>query len=166
MAARAAAIEAGSGRPARVLVADVRRTAAAFAAAAEGMPPAAWPRVVRYTGGQEPSAEVIVPSRLAEVYIHHVDLDVGSGPAGWPPAFVAEMLGLVAGRLSQRDGIGGMNLHGTDTGRDFTIGDAASASRTVSGPEAELLAWLLGRCDGQALDCEPDGALPDVPAIY
>jgi hypothetical protein len=42
------------------------------------MPAAARQRVVRYAGGQEPTADVIVPSRLAEVHIHHVDLDIGA----------------------------------------------------------------------------------------
>src|ERR1700761_8632457 len=70
--ARAAAIEAGGGRPSRGLGEKGRRSAAAFAEAAADMPPEAWQRVVRYTGGQEPRAEVIVPSRLAEVLIHHV----------------------------------------------------------------------------------------------
>jgi maleylpyruvate isomerase len=164
--ARAAAIAAGSGRPARVLVADVRRTAAAFAEAATDMPPKAWQRVVRYTGGQEPRAEVIVPSRLAEVLIHHVDLDIGFGPRDWPTPFVAGMLPLVAGGLSRRDGVTAMRLAGTDTGHGFTIGTAAIARVIVSGPEPELLAWLLGRSDGRELGREPDGPLPGVPAIY
>lgn len=46
MAARAAAIEDGAGRPAAVLVADVRTTAGAFADAAGAMPPAAWHHLV------------------------------------------------------------------------------------------------------------------------
>jgi maleylpyruvate isomerase len=53
MQARAAAIEAGAGRPAAAAIADVRQAAAALGAAAAGMPAGAWQRVVRYTGGQE-----------------------------------------------------------------------------------------------------------------
>src|SRR6202453_1526412 len=45
--ARAAAIEAGAGRPAQVLVDDVRQAAAAFDQAATDMPAEAWQRVVR-----------------------------------------------------------------------------------------------------------------------
>ncbi|MFY9929451.1 MAG: maleylpyruvate isomerase family mycothiol-dependent enzyme [Streptosporangiaceae bacterium] len=163
--ARAAAIEAGSGRPAPILVADVQRTAAVFAEAAADMPAAAWQRLVRYTGGQEPRAEVIVPSRLAEVLIHHVDLDIGFGPRDWPAPFVADMLQLVADGLGRRDGMAALRLTGTDTGRDLTIGNAAPAGITVSGPEPELLAWLLGRSGGRALGREPDGPLPNVLAI-
>lgn len=164
--ARAAAIEAGAGRPAQILTEDVRRTAAAFAGAAADMPPAAWQRVVRYTGGQEPCAEVIVPSRLAEVLIHHVDLDIGFGPLDWPTSFVADSLPLVTGELGQRAGMTAMRVAGTDTGRELTIGSVSPAAVTVSGREAELLAWLLGRSGGQALTCEPDGPLPGIPAFY
>jgi maleylpyruvate isomerase len=64
--ARAAEIEAGAGRPAEVLIEDVRRTAATLGEAAAGMPPQAWQRVVRYTGGQERPAEVILASSLGK----------------------------------------------------------------------------------------------------
>jgi maleylpyruvate isomerase len=42
VAARAAAIEEGAGRPAAELAEDVRVTAAAFAEAAAAVPPGAW----------------------------------------------------------------------------------------------------------------------------
>jgi maleylpyruvate isomerase len=56
------------------------------------MPPNAWQRVVRYTAGQEPRAEVIVSSRLAEVLIHYVDLDLGYQPRNWPARFTKDTL--------------------------------------------------------------------------
>jgi maleylpyruvate isomerase len=164
--ARAAEIEAGAGRPAEVLIEDVRRTAAALEEAAAGMPPQAWRRVVRYTGGQERPADVILPSRLAEVLIHHVDLDLGFTPGDWPGTFVTGMLTLLASSLSQRDGMAAMRLAGRDGGGSYAIGGAGSADITVTGSEPELLAWLLGRADGRGLGREPDGPLPAVPAIY
>jgi maleylpyruvate isomerase len=164
--ARAAEIEAGAGRPAEALVEDVRRTAAALEQAAAGMPPQAWRRVVRYTGGQERPADVILPSRLAEVLIHHVDLDHGFTPEDWPRPFVTGMLTLLAGSLGQRDGMAAMRLASRDGGGIFTIGRAGSAGITVTGSEPELLAWLLGRSDGRGLGREPDGPLPAIPAIY
>jgi uncharacterized protein (TIGR03083 family) len=82
VAARAAAIEQGAGRPAAELVADVRATAGALAAAAAAMPPGAWQNPVTWTTGQQSPAEMIARSRLAEVLIHHVDLGIGYGPGG------------------------------------------------------------------------------------
>jgi maleylpyruvate isomerase len=164
--ARAATIEAGAGRPAAVLIKDVRQTAAAFAEAATDMPPEAWQRFVRYTAGQEPRAEVIVPSRLAEVLIHHVDLDIGFGPGDWPAAFVDDLLPLLVTDLNDRGKVAATHLACLDTGRTFAFGTPGLAGVIVSGPEHELLAWLLGRSDGRSLSREPDGSLPAIPAIY
>jgi maleylpyruvate isomerase len=50
---RAAEIEQGAGRPAKVLIADVTDTADAFFAAADGMPGQAWQRTVTFTGGYD-----------------------------------------------------------------------------------------------------------------
>ena len=121
--ARASAIEAGAARHASTLTRDVRRTADAFAAAATGMPPEAWQRVVRYTAGQEPHADVIVPSRLAEVLIHHVDLDLRYRPQDWPAWFTHEMLSRTAAALTEDGAMTApVRLTGTDTGNVFAIG--------------------------------------------
>jgi maleylpyruvate isomerase len=164
--ARAADIEAGAGRPAKVLIADVRRTVGALEEAATCMPPQAWRRLIRYTGGQEHPADVVLPSRLAEVLIHHVDLDLGFTPEDWPRPFVADMLTLLASSLSRREGMAAMRLASRDGGGIYAVGGAGSADITVTGSGPELLAWLLGRSDGRGLGREPDGPLPTVPAIY
>ncbi|MEU6241500.1 maleylpyruvate isomerase N-terminal domain-containing protein [Streptomyces sp. NPDC047024] len=52
LAARAEEIEAGAGRSAGELVADVRESAARFAAEYRRMPLTAWDREVRWTAGQ------------------------------------------------------------------------------------------------------------------
>jgi maleylpyruvate isomerase len=122
------------------LIEDVRRTAAALEEAATGMPPQAWRRLIRYTGGQEHPADVILPSRLTEVLIHHVDLELGFTPGDWPRPFVTDMLPLLASSLGQRDGMAAL--------------------------QPELLAWLLGRADGRSLGRDPGGPLPAIPAIY
>jgi maleylpyruvate isomerase len=166
LAARAAAIEAGAGRPAAVLIQDVRQTAGAFAAAATGMLPEAWQRVVRYTAGQEPRADVIVPSRLAEVLIHHVDLDLGYRPQDWPAWFTNDRLSRTAASLTEGSKMPPVRLVGTDMGNVFAIGAAGPDSPTISGPECELMAWLFGRSDGSQLSRMPSGPLPEVPPIY
>ncbi len=166
LAARAAAIEAGAGRPAAALVQDVRQTAGAFAAAATGMPEQAWQRVVRYTAGQEPAAAVIVPSRLAEVLIHHVDLDLDYRPVDWPAWFTSDLLARTAAALTRAGTMGPVRLASTDTGHVVTIGAAGPGSSVISGPECELMAWLFGRSGGSQLSAVPAGPLPPVPPIY
>ena len=167
VAARAAAIEEGVGRPAAVLVADVRTTAAELAEAAAQMPPGAWQNLVTWITGQQTPAEMVARSRLAEVLIHHVDLDDGFGPGSWPAAFVREMLTIVVQALSDRPlAPVTAGLHATDTGRSFQLSGAAADAGPISGTEAELLAWLLGRSDGANLARADPGLLPPVPSIY
>jgi maleylpyruvate isomerase len=137
--ARASGIDASAGQPAEVLAGDFRRTAAEFADTAAGMPPGAWQRVVRYADGTEPQAAVIVPGRLAEVLIHHVDLGIGYQPSDWPASFVGDLLA----RIARSGGASG-----------------PAAGWPAITPDHDLLAWLLGRSDGCALGREAEGSLP------
>lgn len=163
---RAAAIEAGAGRSAAVLIADARATAEALAAAAVKLPPNAWQHLVTWTTGEQTPADMVVRSRLAEVLIHHVDLDLGFGPVSWPAPFVDDMLTITAGALVNRSSAPlSARLDASDTGRSFQIG-AAVGAHWIRGTEADLLAWLLGRSDGAGLSSDYPGPLPPVPSIY
>jgi len=167
LAARAGAIEAGAGRRAADLVDDVRRTAEEFAAAAEDMPKDGWQRMVRYTAGPERRAEVIVPSRLTEVLLHHVDLDLAYKPLDWPRWFTRERLMSTTASLTSRGLVSTpVRLRATDTNHVFCLGFDAAAAPVVAGPECELLAWLFGRSNGGRLHREPPGLLPAIPPIY
>ena len=131
------------------------------------MPSQAWHRKVRYTAGQEPRAEVIVPSRLAEVLIHHVDLDIGYSARDWPAEFVNDMLPRIADSINERaEAPPPVRLDGTDTGQTFKIGQVQDGTTTVSGPDYELLAWLLERSTGGTLNVQPVQRLPAMPSVY
>jgi maleylpyruvate isomerase len=165
--ARAAAIEGGAGRAAAVLVGDVRGTADALATAAAAVPDGNWERLVTWTTGPRTPADVIARSRLVEVLIHHVDLDLGFGPADWPDWFVAERTGAVTESLTRR----GLNpltarLLAADSGRRYRLGPAGADDPEISGDGADLLAWLLGRGDGSDLARPDPGPLPVVPSVY
>jgi maleylpyruvate isomerase len=167
VAARAEAIEAGARRRAVVLLADVSAEAAGFAEAAAVMPPGAWQNPVTWTTGQQTPAEHVVRSRLAEVLIHHVDLDLGFGPSGWPPWFVREMLGVAVRTMNERSlAPRPAVLHAADTGQVYQLGGGAADAVRISGTEADLLAWALGRTDGAQLGRDKPGPLPPVPSIY
>jgi len=165
VAARTAAIEEGANRPAAVLVADVAATASAFADAAAAMPPDGWQKLITWTIGGQTPAEHVARSRLAEVLIHQVDLDLGYGPGSWPAAFVRDLLPDVVDRLIER-ALAPLSaqLNATDTGRSFPVG--GQDPEQISGTEAELLAWLLGRSGGDGLGRDKPGPLPIVPSIY
>lgn len=87
--ARNEAIEAGAGRPAAELAADVTESAAAFRAEAVALPPAAWPATVSLLDGVEFPATQILTKRLVEVELHHTDLGCGYHRADWPASFAS-----------------------------------------------------------------------------
>jgi maleylpyruvate isomerase len=165
--ARAAAIEQGADRQAAALIADVRSSADGFFAAADGMPEHAWQRTVRWTTGHETDAALIVPMRLGEVLIHHVDLDIGYRPQDWPAAFVSDYLDRVVPSTAFKDRPElAARMEATDTGRVREAGEIHPGAQVIAGPEYALLAWLLGRSDGGDLAREGNGQLPQMPVLY
>jgi maleylpyruvate isomerase len=178
--ARARDVEEGAGRSAAEIAADVQVSAAALAAAAQGLPAPAWDALVARRGVRFPAREI--PSRrLAELEIHHVDLDAGYRPADWPASFVAANLVRVArdfaGRadapalLARPDGLDAVYPIGP-AGPDPALLDPAITGRgrtdrasqvTVSGPPAALLAWLIGRGNGAGLEVTGADAVPVLP---
>ena len=170
--ARDAAIEAGAGRPAAELLADLRDSAAAFAAEAAGMPPGSWQVSVHGIRGRGHSAWYTLWRRLAEVEIHHVDLAAGYQPADWPGWFVTDQLESVSARFDEQEDALAALLSVTDggAGPEYRIGTAPDGVGArppgvrVSGPGWLLLAWLTGRSDGTGLAADPPGPLPARPA--
>lgn len=183
--ARARDVEEGAGRSAAKIAADLQVSAAALAAAAQGLPAPAWDALVARRGVSFPAREI--PSRrLAELEIHHVDLDAGYRPADWPASFVAANLVRVARDFAGRadapallacpDGLDAVypigpvapdpadpdpaDLDPASTGLGRT--DRASQV-TVSGPPAALLAWLIGRGNGAGLEVTGADAVPVLP---
>ncbi len=93
-------IEAGAGRPAGELVADVQASSAAVARVAAELPDEAWDAPSRTSRGVvEPSRDAIF-SRWREVVVHHGDLDLGPVPV--PPALVDAWLARELPRLGER----------------------------------------------------------------
>jgi maleylpyruvate isomerase len=94
------AIEAGAGRPADELVADVRQSSAGVARTIGSLPDEAWDAASRTARGVvEPSRDAIF-SRWREVVVHHGDL--GLAPVPLPPALVEQWLARELPRLDER----------------------------------------------------------------
>ncbi len=188
--ARDEGIEAGAGRPAAALLADLRDSAEAFLAEAASMPGSRWPVAVHGVRGRGHPAWYTLARRLSEVEIHHVDLAAGYQPADWPGWFAADGLESVAGEFAQRADVPPAQLRVTggdpgqasdprqagaagqaDAGREYQIGTAAAGHGgapqpgvRISGPAWLLFAWLIGRSAGRGLTAEPPGPLPVLPA--
>jgi maleylpyruvate isomerase len=165
--ARAADIEAGAGRNAAGLTADLAATAEVFAAQAADLPVQAWTAEVRALAGPPFPAVGVLQRRLSEVEIHHVDLAAGYRPGDWPAGFVAAALARAAGSFAGREDIPACAVSAADTGAWFRIGRGgpATAPTVVRGPAATVLAWLIGRDSGGGLQVTGDDpVLPALPA--
>jgi maleylpyruvate isomerase len=155
---RGADIEAGAGRTADDLRADVVRSHDRFHDAAGKLSAEEWRRPIRWGRDNIETYGWMVPVlRESEVEIHHVDLDAGYTPAHWSAPFVARTLARCARDFSGRSGGPDVTLRATDTEAAWQIGNGRVV---VSGPSPALLAWVLGRTDGAGLRVEPSGPLP------
>jgi maleylpyruvate isomerase len=150
---RAADIEAGAGRPAADLSADVRNSAETLAAAAAAMPGDAWTALVRTLNGPPFPALGVLDRRLSEVEIHHVDVGAGYTHRDWPAGFVADALPRVADSFSGRDDAPRCLVWADGAPHGYRIGPAGDGNPPVivHGSPADLLAWLLGRDGGAGL---------------
>jgi maleylpyruvate isomerase len=161
---RAADIEAGAGRPAAGLAADVRDSAAGFAAEAASMPDDAWTAQVRALNGPPFPVLGVLERRLSEVEIHHVDVAAGYSPGDWPEDFVSEALPRVAESFAGRDDTPPCVAWADGAKDSFRLGpEQAGPSAIIRGQPADLLAWLLGRGDGARLTLARGDALPELP---
>jgi maleylpyruvate isomerase len=83
---RRAEIEAGAGRPAAELVADVAATSTDVVRVMAQLPEAAWDAPSRTSRGVVETSRDCLFARWREVVVHHGDL--GLGPVPLPPALV------------------------------------------------------------------------------
>jgi len=82
-----AAADAGAGRSASELRADLADSFEHLEAAWDALDDALWDRRGIMTAGPRTMTE-IVAHHLRNVEVHHVDLDIGYGVSDWPPTFV------------------------------------------------------------------------------
>jgi maleylpyruvate isomerase len=99
---RAAEIEAGAGRSAAELIADVVASDAAVDELAAAVAEEVWDRPTVGITGVESPASFMLFSRWREVEVHHVDLGLGYQPSSWPPelaeAWLPDLLAGLPGR--------------------------------------------------------------------
>lgn len=158
-AERDAAIEAGAGRPATELRADVESAQARLLTAAGGLSDDDWQQPIRYGADDRTGPATLIPTlRRSEVEIHHVDLDLGYTRAHWPADFVEPTLDRVAADFDGRAEAPPLTLVSNDE-RHWKV---RGGGQVVSGPAPALLGWLIGRTDGAGLTTE--GELPKLGA--
>jgi maleylpyruvate isomerase len=138
MAQRNADIEAGAGRPAAALVADVVAANARLEAAWAATSPAGWAGEGLNVAGPVPIAELPF-RRWRETVVHHADLGLAYSWRDWPGEYVRTELGRMSMLWASRKPMG------------LTALPAAALALT----DRERVAWLLGRTTVEGL--EPAG---------
>ena len=168
---READIEAGAGRSAADIRADLLESANRFTAAFQAVGPEQWSTLVYRTPGAVPSeAATVGDRRLGEVLIHHVDLNLDFTPAHWSDAFTDAQFADTLSRFSARDDFPPLRLDAEEEDAWYGIGAEPDDEGVVAvhGAKRALLAWLMGRASGDGLVATlPEGGrgpLPEIPA--
>lgn len=161
-------IEAGAGRDPSDIRDDVLASSDRLAVAVRGMPDVAWSSQVGDSGRPMPASD-IPWLRAREMWVHSVDLDVGSSLADAP----SPMLTALLADASRTIGGPPLRLVATDLERDWPVGgdgaaieavDAGDVRRVeIRGTAAALATWLLGRSKGRDLRTGDGSPLPTPP---
>ncbi|PJN38618.1 hypothetical protein CG747_21115 [Streptomyces sp. CB02959] len=160
MDARAAEIEAGARRPVRELAADVVASAERFDHAVRALPEAAWSHEVRMRTGELRTPAALVPTRLRELEVHHVDLAAGYAFADVPPEAARWIIDDLLEAQRRRTDVPPLRVEATDTD---LVQELGTGGPTVTGAQADLLGWLTGRASGAALSSSGPGPVPPAP---
>jgi maleylpyruvate isomerase len=142
--ARQAEIEAGRERPAIELERRLRESCGRLAEALAAAPDQVWDATAVHISGEVKIGPGVIVGRLREVEVHHVDLNCAYSPDDWPLEWLLEemdraMLGLPP-RLPPDMAV---VLAATDTDQHWVAGNGDATE--VTGPTAQLFAWVAGR---------------------
>lgn len=158
--ARDADIDAGAGRSAADLEADVESSAERLLAQLAAVPADRLDLQVPSGRGPLVSVATVPWTRTREVVYHHIDLAAGFTFADVPDELLRMGLEECSPRLADAAPGARLTCAFADGERlELTVGDGAVP---VRGHAADVLAWLTGRGDGSALetDGQPLPALP------
>lgn len=152
-------IEAGARLSAAELAQDAAETAAAFEAAARGLPEDKLEETVSRTLDSRPfPVRRTGAMRRTEVEVHHADLELGYSAHDWPADLHDHLLGRRRRELAER---AGFVLRLEDRRDELTMGRASADPVMISGATADVVWWLLGRGSGEGLRCSA-GQLPQL----
>lgn len=146
VAQRDADIEAGAGRSAAEIVADIRTSGARLDDAWSETSEQAWALGEGRTVRGVLALPDLVFKRWREVEVHHADLGLGFDWSNWSEDYVDRELDEAANMLATRlpDEMA-VRLQPTDAIGAWIIETVPAERVVVEAPRHELLAWLIGR---------------------
>lgn len=151
-------IERGSERTGLDLQIDLDTSAGRLHKAFDDLAKLDGPTPVELSPGLVVEASQLPTVRLAEVLLHHVDLDVGFSLSEVPDRAARWLLEWVCFRVGPQPGTPAMDILST-SGLSMRIGGFGRAV-TVTGDDADLAAWLSGRGGSENLEGAGSLALP------
>jgi len=156
---RESEIEAGAGRSGLDLQIDLDTSAGQLSDVFEAVAQeAAWDAVVELRGGDRAPLRLLPLARLAEVVLHHVDLDIGMDVADVDQPTAEWLLEWLTFRLGSRPDFPRLRLV-SDSGESRLVGNQGDAVE-VRGGSAQLLGWLSGRSDASTVSGAEGVSLP------
>jgi maleylpyruvate isomerase len=160
--ARAADIEAGSGRPAAEQRADLAAAAARLVDELDAYPPDRWDVPVRGgTTGRIMRVGVVPWLRVREVWLHVVDLDVGVPLSAMPLGVAERLCAQNLASYARRDDVPAVVVTLLPGGEPTRLGGESGPAADVRGTARELVGWLTGRShDARTTDGTPAPELP------
>lgn len=168
MRSRDAEIERDAALPPAEIRRAVAESADALHAELDALPADRWSaEVVTAQGRSIPAAE-IPWMRCREVWVHAVDLDNGASFHDFPAPLVDALAADVFAAWRRREQRAAFRPRATDRAAEWpagvdAAGEEAGSEVVVTGPAADLAAWLTGR-GGHGLRALPDGTpLPEPP---
>jgi maleylpyruvate isomerase len=159
--ARAEGIEEGSHQTAVELRAEAAEASKQLQDATAAMPDDAWDGEIRTALGRATTGAEVPWMRVRESWVHAIDLDARASVDDFPDAVVVALADEVSRTLSSRDDCPAIVLEATDSHRQWRLGGDADAV-LLKGTQAALLAWLIGRSDGEGLESST-GAVTAAP---
>ncbi|MEU3936528.1 maleylpyruvate isomerase family mycothiol-dependent enzyme [Streptomyces sp. NPDC029044] len=162
---RAREIDAGAGRPAGELRADLLEADARLAGELTALPDACWETTVRTARGRTVPVREVPWMRVREVWVHAVDLDTGCGFTDVPREVCAALVDDVAAGFRARTDFPPVELRAEDGSRTWLLGVPGGADTVVvTGDLPSLAAYATGRPVPGPLHAPGGAAVPTLPA--
>lgn len=160
--ARDADVAVGAARQGPEILADLITRSDALFADIAALPEQSWAALVRTRSGGPVPAERVLDHRLCELLLHHHDLGIDAGLAGYPVDDAAALLAALQHTYVRTHDVAPIRLLPTDA-EPLLIGAAGTGIPTsVTGPAFALAGWLTGRTTGDELTF--DGPRPTLPS--
>lgn len=127
------------------------------------LPPERLEFQVKSARGRDIPVYEIVWMRNREIWVHSVDLGVGIGFERFPIRLTIALIDEVVNYIANSDMSAQIVIDASDLSRSWSTADSSDAIQ-IEGNSSNLLAWMIGRSQGDGLRVvSSGGALPNLP---